>query len=164
MQKVSEIVITVYATIFYVLASKFGSLLPFSKMISQNFRVNLLVVQSIIFGFMSYIFFRIGHSILGLRFGHEAFSVGAQDENSENENGPPPLSKQEIRNGLKQNAQVRDMRSRRLARGGRASQFAKMQKAINRERGVGTTASPLPGSSRSFADNRVNLNTVGGLR
>ena len=78
MQKVSEIVITVYATIFYVLTSKFGSLVPFSKMISQKLKINLLVVESIIFGFMFYIFFRIGYSILGLKFGHEAFSVGGK--------------------------------------------------------------------------------------
>ena len=46
----STIVITVYATIFYVLTSKFGSLVPFSKMISQKLKINLLVVESIIFG------------------------------------------------------------------------------------------------------------------
>ena len=82
MQKVSEIVITVYATIFYVLTSKFGSLVPFSKMISQRLKINLLVVESIIFGFMFYIFFRIGYSILGLKFGHESFSVGSQNGDS----------------------------------------------------------------------------------
>ena len=78
MQKVSEIVITIYATIFYVLTSQFKSLIPFSKIISQKLKINLLVIESIIFGFMFYIFFRIGYSIFGLKFGHEAFSVGAR--------------------------------------------------------------------------------------
>jgi len=78
MQKVNEIVITIYATIFYVLTSKFGLLVPFSKIISKNLKINLLAVETIIFGFMFYIFFRIGYSIIGFKFGLEAFNIGAQ--------------------------------------------------------------------------------------
>tara|TARA_B110000285_G_C14947080_1_gene524871 strand:- start:208 stop:873 length:666 start_codon:yes stop_codon:yes gene_type:complete len=77
MQKVNEIVITIYATIFYVLTSKFGLLVPFSKIISKNLKINLLAVETIIFGFMFYIFFRIGYSIIGFKFGLEAFNIGA---------------------------------------------------------------------------------------
>ena len=78
MQKVNEIVITIYVTILYVLTSKFGLLVPFSKIISQNLKINLLAVETIIFGFMFYIFFRIGYSIIGFKFGLEAFNIGAQ--------------------------------------------------------------------------------------
>ena len=163
MQKVSEIVITVYATIFYVLTSKFGSLLPFSKMISQNFRVNLLVVQSIIFGFMFYIFFRIGYSILGLKFGHEAFSVCAADS----KNSPPPMSKQEIKRGIQQNEDVREMRSRRLTdeAKNRANRAASIRNTHIQGRKDRKRRDNTP---RSFVDNytasRVNLSRVGGLR
>jgi len=72
---INEISITIYAIIFYVLINTIFSYDKFSAVISQNFKLNKMVVQSIMFGLLFFVGFNIYFNIYQL---DEQFTIGAQ--------------------------------------------------------------------------------------